>query len=88
MGDKVFHKETEWLDFVESVPNKPRKTKVISIISNSSRIVLGEIKWYGPWRQYCVFFKNKTIFNMDCFDAIQDVVNELNQIRNAEKNNG
>ena len=38
---------------------------------------LGIVKWYGPWRQYCFFPGNNTIFNKGCMDDIKDFINKI-----------
>ena len=48
-----------------------RKTPIYHIINKSSNIELAQIKWYGSWRQFCVFFTGETIFNIDCLKFIK-----------------
>lgn len=60
------------------MPN--RKTSVFLCRNNSSKAILGQIKWYGPWRQYC-FFPNdlaETVFNVAC---LQDICHFIGMIK-------
>lgn len=41
---------------------------------------LGEIKWYGPWRQYC-FFGGDLIFSAGCMMDIAQMCNRLMEER-------
>lgn len=52
------------------------KTKRIEIESLSGP-QLGVIKWYSPWRKYCFFPFDSTIFDISCMDEIQDKIKEL-----------
>ena len=51
------------------IETKP-KTAVYDIISVHHGTKLGQIKWYGPWRQYIFEPEPLTIFNRDCMLAI------------------
>ncbi len=53
------------------------KTEIWNIISKSSEFILGRIKWYGPWRQYCFFPSPRTVFNPACMIDIQKMIKEL-----------
>jgi len=56
------------------------KTSRWECLSKSSQDVLGEVKWYGPWRQYCFFPKN-AIFNKGCLEDINDFITQLMDLR-------
>lgn len=63
------HPELEYLKFVEMIePASKRKTKVWFVEAQSSGEILGEIRWYAPWRQYCFYPSNykTTIWSTDC----------------------
>ena len=51
------------------IETKP-KTAVYNILSTHHGAKLGQIKWYGPWRQYVFESEPLTIFNRDCMLAI------------------
>ena len=70
---------SEFIEF-KLIDEKP-KTSVFDIINIKSGLRLGIIKWYGPWRQYCFFPYEETIFNMDCMQYIIDFIKELMEKR-------
>jgi len=53
------------------------KTEIWNIISKSSGFILGQIKWYGAWRQYCFWPSPHAVFNIGCMDDIKKVIVEL-----------
>lgn len=53
------------------------KTEIWNILSKSSGFILGQIKWYGSWRQYCLFPASQCVFNTSCMKDINDAINEL-----------
>lgn len=50
--------------------------------NNKSNGILGIVKWYGPWRQYCFFPSGDTVFNIGCMTDIGDFINQLMSERN------
>ncbi len=50
------------------------KTCLWSCHNTKSGAVLGEIKWYGPWRQYCFSPYSGMVFNHSCLADIQDFI--------------
>lgn len=62
------------------------KTDIWEVGSKSQGSVLGEIKWYGPWRQYCFFPSSNTVFNRECIADISEVINQLTQLRKVAIN--
>jgi hypothetical protein len=57
--------------------NDTGKTTRWSIHNNRSNAYLGEIKWYGGWRQYCFFTTMDAIFNDGCLLDILDFIKQL-----------
>ena len=53
------------------------KTEIWDVVSKSSESVLGKIKWYGPWRQYCFYPSPNCIFNNQCMTDIQKKISKL-----------
>jgi hypothetical protein len=76
-------KETQYLVFEEH-PTKT-KTKFITVVNSKSEDIIGEIKWYGPWRQYCFFPEFDTVWNMTCLNDVQEVIQKLMKDRKTEK---
>lgn len=70
---------SEFIEF-KLIDEKP-KTSVFDVINIKSGDRLGIIKWYGPWRQYCFFPHEETIFNMDCMRYIIDYIQNLMEAR-------
>ena len=66
---------TKWLTFGKlDMPG--RKTEVWQVISVHG-VFLGDIKWFGRWRQYAFFPVNETIFNKECLKDIYTFVTNL-----------
>lgn len=76
-------KETQYLVFEEQ-PTK-NKTKVIHVINRTHKDVIGVIKWYGSWRQYCFFPAYDTVWNTGCLNDVLDVINTLMKDRKRSK---
>ncbi len=73
-----------YLEFIE-VPNLDRKTKIFSVFNKDNKTYLGEIKWWGAWRQYCFFPIKDTLFNKSC---LLEIVEFIEKIMNERKNRG
>ena len=67
----------KYINFVE-VESKG-KTSVWMCLSKDA-YKLGEVKWYGPWRQYC-FFPENAIFNKGCLEDVNDFIKQLMDLR-------
>jgi len=50
------------------------KTKRFQIRNRKSGKVIGEIKWYSHWRQYCFFPLGGTVFSAGCMKDIQGFI--------------
>lgn len=68
-------KDYKYIYFLK-VADKP-KTSVWHCRSQSSNALLGEVKWYGPWRQYCFFPEANTVFNVTCHEDINNFIGQL-----------
>ena len=70
--------ESEYLNFEED-DHYEGKTKRLVIVSKRHLYILGEIKWHGPWRQYCFFPSPDahTVWNNRCLDDVQVVIKTL-----------
>jgi len=70
---------------VYKLPRKEGKnTDVYEIKNNTNSILLGTIKWYFQWRQYCFFPEGKTIWNTKC---LNDIIDFLERLRKKEEEN-
>lgn len=71
-----------YLAFQDATP-PDRKTRITEVTAVSSGILLGKIKWYGAWRQYCFFPEPGCLFNVGCLETITRNVDVLNKQRRA-----
>jgi hypothetical protein len=74
--------ETPYLAFL--IDNKHKgKTKRIVIMNKHHQQIIGEILWFGRWRQYCFFPANHmaTVWNKTCLEDVQKVIKELMEER-------
>lgn len=73
-------KEDKWLEFKEKVLLKPSKTKKYMVLSKCTNFILGEIKWYPPWRHYCFFPDSEftTVYSDRCLLSISEFITKLN----------
>jgi len=62
--------------YIEVLEDKP-KTKVYGVFNNRTNSALAEIKWYSPWREYCIFYFSDTVFNLSCSQDIVDFLSTL-----------
>ena len=74
--------ESKYLEF-KFVEAKP-KTQVWNVLSKSDGSVLGTIKWYVPWRQYCFFPQTETVFSAGCIGDIINFMNDLLDLKKAK----
>ena len=59
-----------------------RKTSTWDCINRKHNALLGFIKWYGPWRQYCFMPCPDTVFSGGCLTDIDDFLTQLKAGRN------
>ncbi len=71
--------EKKYIEF-NLIEEKP-KTSVYSVNNLSSGIILGTIKWYPAWRQYCFFPKGNTVYSMGCINDIESFIQNLMENR-------
>jgi hypothetical protein len=57
--------------------NRKGKTSVWHCHNNQSVELLGEIKWYAPWRQYCYFTIGQAVYSVSCHQDINDFIGQL-----------
>lgn len=74
-----------YLQFEPREPEGKRKTVIVDVVSVSSGTTLGEIRWHGPWRQFCFFPTPHTLFNKDCLREIADECSERTAARKMER---
>jgi hypothetical protein len=62
----------DYIFFEDCAVPDVRKTRIVSVRNRRSSGELGQIRWYGAWRQYCFFPQAGTIFNVDCMRRIEE----------------
>jgi len=74
---------SEFIEF--TLVDKKPKTNIYSVHSKKPVYLLGFIKWYGPWRQYCFFPYSGLVFERNCLRAITDFIENLMEERKRVK---
>lgn len=76
--------ESKWIDFIEQ-PQKG-KTQIFNIVPKEQPgSVIGQIKWYGAWKKYCLFPAPNCIFETQCLGDIVSFINKLMFKRKVEQ---
>jgi hypothetical protein len=75
----------KWIEFLESSVNIGRKTKIFLVRNKEHGSYIGEVKWYGPWRQYSFFPSPNCVFERQCLMDIAHFINQLMVERKAKK---
>jgi len=70
------HVVSKYLNFEED-DHWGHKTKRIVIVSKRHVDILGDIRWYGRWRQYAFFPEAKTVWNPECMRDVQECIARL-----------
>jgi len=63
------------------------RTAIFDVYTKSGDAVLGEIKFFPRWRQYCFFPEDDCVFSKGCMVDINDFIVQLEQIRRNTKSN-
>ena len=68
-----------WVHFDEEGVSASGKTRIWIVASTLDKedsreqyTWLGQVKWYAPWRRYCFFPAERTIFEQQCLRDIAD----------------
>ena len=70
---------SEYIEFI--LTEKKPKTEVYIVTNKNNQGYLGEIKWHGPWRQYCFYPYKSTIYSVGCMEYINKFINKLMEAR-------
>lgn len=65
--------------FFNWIEDKP-KTSVWQCRNQTTGGLLGIVKWYNPWRQYCFYPESDCVFNMNCLEDINDFIGQLSKL--------
>ena len=74
---------SEYMEFFKA--GHTGKTEIYDVLSKSSGGVLGHIKWYPAWRQYCFFPSPQCVFNNGCMSDIIGFIKGLMDERKRVK---
>lgn len=55
------------------------KTHIFDIFNGD--VMLGEIRWHAPWRRYCFYPKEHTLFDRSCLAEIISMLDQQMQFR-------
>jgi hypothetical protein len=67
--------------------SKSGKTKVFACLNNRNKNILGWIRWFPRWRQYCFFPEHEidVLFSSGCLDVISTFIKTLMEVRKSGK---
>ena len=77
----MIEKEYKWIIIREVKDSRTGKTKIFNVISKQNSYCIGEIKWNGAWKKYCIFPAKETFFEETCLRNIADFLEELKKER-------
>lgn len=73
VGERPAGMKADEYIFFEDVPtDTERVTRIVAVRNRRSGDQLGMIRWHGPWRQYCFFPMNMSIYNPTCLARINE----------------
>ena len=82
--------ESKYLEFFKT--DHTGKTEVYDVrgkrradLYENKGYVLGHIKWYSPWRQYCFYPSPSCVFNNGCLGDISAFIKGLMEERKRVK---
>lgn len=73
--------ESKFLNFTEV--RDTGKTKVWYVYNKDGSTLLGRVSWHGPWRRYCFFSFDSTLYDAAC---LADVAHFMQLRMNERKN--
>ena len=77
-SDPVEQTDFKYIYFERDTENyKHFKTSVWVCKNKRSGDVLGIVRWYSQWRQYCFYPEPHTVFNYDCLQNIRTFMKQL-----------
>ena len=82
MGNRTLG-QTPHLKFYELAQPSGKRTRVWEVLAGVHS--LGTIRWHAPWRRYCFFPNELTLYDALCLREIADFVGEKTLTRKAER---
>lgn len=55
------------------------------LVTNSAKLQLGMVRWYGPWRRYCLLTNSLMYLDAECLREIADFCGTQTLARRAER---
>lgn len=74
--------QTKYLNFVQ-IEDLNRKTTIWEVRNLKYGYVLGSVKWYSSWRQYCFWPSVSTVYSPDCLNDIVAFIKEQMSLRKS-----
>lgn len=74
--------ESKWIEFVCIDRIQGHKTFTWRVVTKDGPSLLGDVKWYGPWRCYSFFPRPDCIFEKQC---LRDIASFCEQQTQAHK---
>lgn len=59
------------------LPANRRRTTNTAVLARGSGARLGEILWYGEWRQYCFCPSGSTVLSDECLEEVRAYIASL-----------
>lgn len=81
-GDCVYG---TYINFVRVANSESGKTQVWRVNATETKEVLGFVKWYSKWRQYCFEPNTYTLFEKTCLKEMSQFLVELMELRKKSK---
>lgn len=75
----------KWLEFIKDEKPKNRKTDIYQINNISTKVNVGNIRWYGGFRKYIFAPNADFIYDAGCLTDISDFLNVLMLERKIKK---
>lgn len=77
--------DTEWIEFVERTQDPKKVTREWLIQRKDDHMVLGEVRWYAPWRRFAFFPWPGTIWEQDCLRVVGRFIERATLMRKQER---
>lgn len=78
------YRSCRWLSVVE--PAAPMTlTRRFEVRAKKGDLLIGSIRWYGPFRCYSFLPLEGTVYEVDCLGDIIDTLNQLNREHKAKR---
>ena len=68
----------KWIDIVLEGKSPSGKTSIWNV-SSKDGIFLGQIRWFGRWRQYTFWPDDNTVWNKECLNEVADFLTKARQ---------